>query len=239
MTDVFRPRRRPRAVGALALFAVVAVVLSGCQTQSGAAAFVAGQRTSQQQVDTVAKGTHGKIADGNPTDTRRDYLVNLIMAQVGQKLLVAKHLKVPSVDYQAAASTIGLPANNTFVRAEAQGQAYLTALAKAVGSPQLTEKLVREQDKELKEAGVIDPKLPIEELAQFLSQPGVEPVMSLWSELYQAQKTYGVKVNPRYGTVAYPLPVPGIQQPLPVPLGGPPPQIVVSPSSTASPQPQG
>jgi hypothetical protein len=208
--EMNRPRRRgarrtTRTV--LALAGVAVLGLSACQVQPGAAAFVGGDRISKSQVDeSVAKMPDQSQLDfGN---ARQRAVANLVVADLAGRVAHDKGVSLPTPDYADYASRLKEPTSSPHLRAYAQADTYITALADRATPAKPSERDLTTMLQFLQYNEGLDATLTVDAVRQDLDTPQTERLVAVRAELADAARRYHVSISPVYGSVFYVVPVP-------------------------------
>src|SRR5262249_41655903 len=136
-------------------------------------------------------------------NARREIVLDLVFVNVARRYVAEQHLKAPAFDYAPIASQLSLPVSDPFLREFVEAQAYAEQLIRrAAPGPAVTEAQYREIYQRLRDQGVTADFATVK---QALVQQSVGPALVARDQLVEAAKRYGVDINPKYGTLEYPL----------------------------------
>jgi hypothetical protein len=199
-------------LGLLAVTAVVGVlVLSGCQSSPTQAVQIGGVTVSDSQIEATAQRFATDLAARNsdfkdPVGQVRQSVAELtVFNELARRYANEKGIELPAPDYEAAAASYGAPADDPFVRLNAETSAYLTALRDHATPQEPTE--ADQQDVYRRYAELAGENAqPYDAIKQALQElPEYPQALGLRTELIAALHRYGVSVNPRYQPLNVPL----------------------------------
>jgi hypothetical protein len=201
-------RRTARAAATALVLAGVAVLgLSACQVQPGAAAFVGGDRISKSQVDESV----AKMPDQSQLDfgsARQRAVASLVVADLAQRVAHDQNVSLPAPDYADYADRLDEPASSTHLRAFAQADTYITALARRATPAKPSEDDLSTMLRFLQYSQGVDSTLTVDAVREDLDTPQTERLVAVRAELADAARKYHVSISPVYGSVTYLVQVP-------------------------------
>jgi hypothetical protein len=245
-------RRRLIAVATIGLVGVG--VLAGCRSESGTAAFVAGTRITDQQVNDGVKTI--SIPNVGPGPVRQTYVADLAFIALAEHYAKDHQIDLPAVtndELAQEAQSVGVPAaqatTNPVVRALTRSAKDLSTLIDKATPAKPTEAQLMEIYNRAKAAGLTKDTYA-QDRPTIAQIQGLGQAVAVQNELVKAASTYDLEINPRY------LPTPvvgksnnGLEVPilqlqnqqtgapttvLGIPLGGPgaSPAVIANPNAT-------
>jgi outer membrane murein-binding lipoprotein Lpp len=134
-----------RQLASAAVLALLgSLLLSGCRSAPGVAAYVGNVRITTGQLDAAMDKIRADVTGLDPDkpadtfgDVRRELLADLIFTQVGKRYASEHDYPEPTVDYAAVAGATRLPDNDPLVRARSEANAYQTLIESkiSIGEP--------------------------------------------------------------------------------------------------------
>ncbi len=248
------PRRRLIAVAAIGLAAVG--VLAGCRSEPGTAAFIAGTRITDQQINDGVKTI--SIPNVGPGPVRQTYVADLAFIALAEHYAKDHQIKLPAVtndELSQEAQSVGIPAGeattNPVVRALTQSAKDLSTLIDKATPAKPTEAQLMEIYNRAKAAGLTTDTYA-QDRATIAQIQGLGQAVAVQNEMAKATSTYGLEISPRYlptpvsGKADNGLEIPVLQLQnqqtgapttvLGIPLGGPgaSPAVIANPNATGS-----
>jgi hypothetical protein len=182
--------------------------LSACRfADNGTALYVGDTRYSEASIDRqLAAYEHDagtKISDANRHSARRAIIEDLVFVSIARRYVAEQHLKEPAIDYAPFASQLRLPASDPFLRIFVEAQAFTRQLiGRFSPGPAVTDAQYREIYQRLRDQQL---QADFATVKAALAQHSVGPAIALRDTLVQAERRYGVDINPKYGSVEFPL----------------------------------
>jgi hypothetical protein len=218
--------QRARRFAPIALMALIGgLALAGCQSNAPDVAVQIGDmRFTNSQVDDIVDQIDGEVlaaAANQPTPSptppvglpkdqfgsiRQRVVQFVVFNELARRYAAEKGLALPTPDYTASASQIGLAANNPYVKLATDNEAYRTLLTSKIAAAAPSEADLREAYARVKK---VSPDVPSydEIKPQLLQLPDLAAGLGLRNELKAATGRYGVSLNPRYEPFELPLAV--------------------------------
>ncbi|TBL41867.1 hypothetical protein EYA84_05685 [Verrucosispora sp. SN26_14.1] len=240
---------RARRLVAVASVAVGLVVLSGCRSEPGVAAYVGDHRITEDAVTEVIDDARAKNPE--PTEAaeqvpgqqqvrlpgRSEVVSTLVLGQVCERISAAEGYR-PQGQAEAAqvAQQLGISPEATYARQVAELYTCLSGIP--VGSPVApTEQDLTELVAAGKRAGAVPADVTVEQAAPQLDGEQLRQALATRNALSEAVDTYDVTVNPRYRPLQFPvLSFAGQAVAVGVPLGEPGSDAVTDVSTPRPPQ---
>ena len=248
------PRRRLIAVAAIGLVAVG--VLAGCRSEPGTAAFIAGTRITDQQINDGVKTI--SIPNVGPGPVRQTYVADLAFIALAEHYAKDHQIDLPAVtndELSQEAQSVGIPAGeattNPVVRALTQSAKDLSTLIDKATPAKPTEAQLMEIYNRAKAAGLTTDTYA-QDRATIAQIQGLGQAVAVQNEMAKATSTYGLEISPRYlptpvsGKADNGLEIPVLQLQnqqtgapttvLGIPLGGPgaSPAVIANPNAADS-----
>jgi len=201
--------RLRRFVLVAALAVVAGIGLAGCQNQPGTAGYVGSVRFTDADIESASTHVQADLAATNRAagfgDLRSYLLQRMVLNELLKRYASEQKVDVGTIDYAAAAQSIGLPEDDAIVRLSAEEDAYVRALINAATPVTPAESDLRAiYDKaNLATGGNIGPFDQVK--SSIAAYPKLGNALALKAALTEAAKRYGVAISPRYGAAELPL----------------------------------
>jgi hypothetical protein len=197
-------------VGLVALTGVLA--LSGCQANPNLAASIGDVSIDHADVDAVVATIENDVNKAQQSlppeaygDVRRTVVEFTVFNELARRYAKEQGVSVPAADYAASATQIGLPADDPYVRLNADATALRTALLAHAQPVAPTDADFHETYDRYKALAGAEASSFEEVQPQLASLPDFLSGLGLRKELLDAAKRYGLVVNPRYAPLSVPL----------------------------------
>ncbi len=189
------------AVAVLGL--VAAAGLAGCaRSEPTAAAYVADNRFTTRQVDDVVGSVQGKVAPGKLGTVRQNVITWMVLGDVAKRLAAEAHIPV-TVDYEAGAQQIGLPADLAYTRLGVESTSYITAVTENAPQVAPTDAQLHDVYDKGRAAGAIPASVTFEQAKPRLDGPQLRAALGQQKVLVDGLAKYHVVVNPNYLPAEY------------------------------------
>jgi hypothetical protein len=224
-----RGRWAPVAV----LSIVAALLLSGCRSQPGVAAYVGNTAYTETQVDKIINEVQ-RLSTGNmPEDERqqadlekqqilsdlgtlrRDVVSALVLHDLGKQLAAERHIDVPPIDYDAFAQQFQTLPGTMLNKVQADWITVATALVPTVEPKQPTDADIRAIYNNLRTTNRLPAGATLQQVKEAYDTTRIRQVIGLRDVMAEAARQRPVTINPRYR----PLTVSLGDIPLPLALG--------------------
>ena len=198
--------------GFVIVLAIAGLVgLSGCQNDPNQAVRISDVTVTDAQIEAIAQRFAADLAAHNPQfkdpvgQVRQSVAELTVFNELARRYASEKGIELPTPDYEATAAQYGAPADDPFVRLNAETSAYLTALRDHATPREPTESDVQDVYRRYKELAGADAQ-PYDVVKQALKDVPEYPLaLGLRSDLLAALDRYGLSVNPRYQPLNIPL----------------------------------
>lgn len=203
--------RRVALVAVLALFSTL--VVAGCRTQPGVAAYVGDLRIHESRVDEIGREARASAAPDEYVPTGAQIVATLVTLEVVRRLAGELTVAPVALTPEELRLRLGAPAGEEYLAAVTQTEAYLRALVdRAVGDGVPGEPNDANAQDEYRRALALGAftgdfagfKTTVSGIRDYRLVEYRE-IAALRDQLVAAAQRYGVRINPRYRPVSYPM----------------------------------
>lgn len=200
--------QRARRLASIATVAAVGIlVLTGCRSEPGVAAYIGDDKIIEDQVTQVVHDAQGRTAD-NPqarVPGRKDVASVLVLREVCQRFSADRGLtEQADITPDQAAQVTGAPADSRYAADFAALHTCLSGVR--AGNPQApTPAELADLVARGKAAGAIPPEIPDQEAAAQLDGDQLRQALASKRAITDAVDAYDVTVNPRYRPLEFPI----------------------------------
>ncbi len=202
-------------LGSVVVLALVGLLgLSGCQNNPNQGIRIGDVTVSDAQIEATAQRFATDLAAKNsdfkdPVGQVRQSVAELtVFGEAARRYAREKGIELPAPDYEGTAASYGAPADDPFVRLNAETSTYLTALREHATPQPPTEAEMQDvyrRYSELAQSAGQDVQ-PYDAIKQALQElPEYSQALGLRTELLAALDRYGLTVTPRYQPLNVPL----------------------------------
>jgi hypothetical protein len=203
--------QRVRLGSAVVLALVGLLGLSACQNNPNQGIRIGDVTVSDAQIEATAQRFATDLAAKNsdfkdPVGQVRQSVAQLtVFNELARRYAREKGIELPAPDYEGTAASYLAPADDPFVRLNAESSTYLTALRDHAAPRQPTEADMQEVYRKYAELAGENAQ-PYDAIKQALQElPEYPQALGLRDELLAALDRYGLTVTPRYQPLNVPL----------------------------------
>lgn len=199
--------QRVRRLASIAVTVSIGVlVLTGCRSEPGVAAYVGDHSYSQNDVDQVIDQIKDQVPPERRAELRSTVVRMIVLRDAAADYAEANSIFVPATDPTAFAQQQGLPPNTRFTELAAGYLTTLGAVQQSASSAAPTEADQREAHSHATLQGqpVTD---EFETVRQFFDEKQIGKAVGIRNLLNTVIEQADVSLNPRYGELIYQVPV--------------------------------
>lgn len=182
----------------VALSVLAAVVLTGCRSQPGVAAYVDDTRYTDASVEQMTASVQHLIAEGATGNVRQQIVADEVFVDIAKRYAKEHDYPAPTVHVDAVTAQYKLPPDNAWAKLTAEADAYRQLLLQHADKVTPTDAELRDIYDRAVAAHLADPNAFDAIKPQILAIDGVAQAVAVKRALTDAVRRYHVTVNPRY-----------------------------------------